>query len=331
VKALQLGALCIALGVALLIGVAVGGAPLSPAAVADALIHPHRGGDVAAIVWTLRVPRVCIAAFVGVALATAGFLLQGMLRNPLVDPFLTGVSAGAGAAIAIGVAFGVGAAFIPGLGFLAGLATALIVAALARRGSGLDAERLILAGVSLSALFSALIALVLTRLAQGGAEQILAWLAGSLAGRGWDSLLATAPYDVAGFALALASVPALNALRLGSDVARSVGVDIARTQWTLLAAATLLTASAVALSGILGFVGLIVPHAARRLVGTDGRVALPAAALLGATLVILADAASRGLMPPVEIPLGVLLAFVGVPAFLYLYLRPAGSTGLWGT
>jgi ABC-type Fe3+-siderophore transport system permease subunit len=99
----------------------------------------------------------------------------------------------------------------------------------------------------------------------------------------------------------------------------------------LLAAATLLTAGAVSLSGILGFVGLIVPHAARRLVGTDGRVALPASALLGAILVILADAASRGLMPPVEIPLGVLLAFVGVPAFLYLYLRPAGSRGLWGT
>jgi iron complex transport system permease protein len=330
VTPLRLAALGLGLIGAFALGIAVGGAPLPLADVFRALIHPRQGGDVAAILWTLRLPRVCIAAFVGVALAIAGFLLQGMLRNPLVDPFLTGVSAGAGAAIAIAVALGASASFVPGVGFVAGLGTALLVAALARRGTGLDAERLILAGVSLSALFSALIALVLTRLEPGGAEQILAWLAGSLAGRGWDTLWSTAPYDVAGIALALAAVPALNALRLGSGVARAVGVDVARTQWMLLAAATLLTASAVSLSGILGFVGLIVPHAARRLVGTDGRVALPASALLGAILVIVADAASRGLMPPQEIPLGVLLAFVGVPAFLYLYLRPAGSSGLWG-
>lgn len=199
--ALRLGALGLALGVALLIGVAVGGAALPLGAVAAALFHPHGGGDVAAIVWTLRVPRVCIAAFVGIALATAGFLLQGMLRNPLVDPFLTGVSAGAGAAIALGVAAGVSAAFVPGLGFVAGLGTALIVAALARRGSGLDSERLILAGVSLSALFSAIIALILTRLAQGGAEQILAWLAGSLAGRGWTACWRRRPTTLLGSSL----------------------------------------------------------------------------------------------------------------------------------
>jgi iron complex transport system permease protein len=268
---------------------------------------------------------------VGAALAIAGFLLQGMLRNPLVDPFLTGVSAGAAAATAIAVAFGLAVPFLPAAGFVAGLGTALLVAMLARRGTGLDAERLILAGISLSALFSSVVALALTRIGRGGADEILAWLAGSLAGRGWNDLAWTAPYLCAGLALALLVVPSLNAMRLGSDVARAVGVDVPRAQWLILIAATLLTAAAVALSGIVGFVGLIVPHVARRIVGSDGRAALVASALLGATLVPLADAASRALLPPAEIPLGVLLAFIGVPAFLYLYLRPARATRLWGT
>jgi iron complex transport system permease protein len=327
----RLVALAVAAVAALALGVFVGGAPLAPADVAYALLHPHAAGDVNAIVWSLRVPRVAIAGVVGIALAIAGFLLQGMLRNPLVDPFLTGVSAGAGAAIAIAVAVGVAAPFVPALGFVAGLGTALLVALLARRGTGIDAERLILAGVSLTALFAAIVALVLTRLARNGSDEILAWLAGSLAGRGWNELGWAAPYAIAGLVLALLTVPSLNALRLGSAVARAVGVDVVRSQWMLLAAATLLTAAAVALSGTIGFVGLIVPHLARRVVGTDGRIALVASALIGATLVPLADALSRSLFPPLEIPLGVLLAFIGVPTFLYLYLRPAGATRLWGT
>jgi iron complex transport system permease protein len=134
---------------------------------------------------------------------------------------------------------------------------------------------------------------------------------------------------VVGLALAAMSVPALNALRLGTSVAQTVGIDVARTQWLVLAASTLLAAAAVTLSGIVGFVGLIVPHIARRVVGTDARRALVACAMLGATLVPLADALARSLLPPLEIPLGVLLAFAGVPAFLYFYLRPHGR--LWGT
>jgi iron complex transport system permease protein len=317
--------------VALVLGLAIGAVPLSPLVVAHALLHPHDGSDATTIVWALRMPRVCIAATVGAALAIAGFLLQGMLRNPLVDPFLTGISAGAAAAIAVGVALGLAAGVLPVLGLTAGIGTALTVAALARRGRGLDTERLILSGVSLSALFSAVVALVLTRIGRGGSDEVLAWLAGSLAGRGYGELLWTAPYALAGLALALACVPALNVLRLGTPVAAAVGVDVVVVQWLLLGGATLLTASAVALSGIVGFVGLIVPHLARRLVGSDARVALPASALLGVALVALADAAGRSLMPPAEIPLGVLLAFIGVPAFLYLYLRPAGSARLWGT
>jgi iron complex transport system permease protein len=289
-----------------------------------ALLHPGSHADAATIVWALRVPRIAIAATVGAALALAGTLLQALLRNPLIDPYITGVSSGAGAAIAIAVTAGVALAAIPALGFAAGLATAVLVAVLARRGSGLDAERLILAGVSISALMSALIALALTRMGHGNAsDAIIAWLAGSLSGRGWTELAAAAPYALAGAALGVATIPALNAVRVGERRAATLGVDVVRLQWTVLAAAALLTAAAVALAGLLGFVGLIVPHLARRVAGTDLRAGVPAALLIGAALVIVADALSRALFAPLEIPLGVLLAFVGVPAFLYLYLRGA--------
>ncbi len=323
--------LVVAMLAALGLGLFVGGAALAPADVVRALAQPHAAGDATTIVWSLRLPRVVIAAVVGAALAVSGLLLQGLLRNPLVDPFLTGVSAGAGAAIALAVAAGIAAPFVPALGFAASMATALLVAALARRGTGLDAERLILAGVSLSALFSAIVALTLLRLGPDSGNTILAWLAGSLASRGWPDLAWAAPYLGAGLGLAVLAAPSLNALRLGPNMARAVGVDIARTQWLVLAAATLLAAASVALAGIVGFVGLIVPHLARRIVGTDVRASLAASALLGAAIVPLADAMARSIVAPAEVPLGVLLAFVGVPAFLYLYLRPAGGTRLWGT
>ncbi len=322
-------ALAAAMLAAIVVGLFVGGTELSPVDVAGALLHPHAANDAATIVWTLRFPRVAIAAVVGASLAVSGFLLQGLLRNPLVDPFLTGVSAGAGAAVAVAVAAGVAETFVPPLGFAAGLGSAVLVATLARRGGGIDVERLILAGVSLSALFSAIVTLALLRLGRGSGDEILAWLAGSLAGRGWPELAIALPYILVGLVLAAMSVPALNALRLGTSVARTVGIDVARTQWLVLAASTLLAAAAVTLSGIVGFVGLIVPHMARRVVGTDARRALVASAMLGATLVPLADALARSLAPPLEIPLGVLLALAGVPAFLYLYLRPRGR--LWGT
>jgi iron complex transport system permease protein len=307
--------------IALLGGLLVGGTQLPLSDIFGAFAHPH-ASDAATIVLQLRLPRVVIGAVVGASLAIAGAILQGMLRNPLVDPFLTGVSAGAAVAIVGGMAAGVSAAIVPALGFAAGIGTALLVAALARRGAGIDATRLILAGVSLSSFFSAIIAFVLTRLqTTEAAPAIIGWLAGSLAARGWSDLLFAAPYALAGVGLALLSVPALNALRLGDVRAASVGVDVARAQWIILAAASLLTAASVTLAGTVGFVGLVVPHIARRIVGSDTRAVIPACALLGATLTIAADALCRSIFAPTEIPIGVLLAFIGVPAFLFLYLR----------
>jgi iron complex transport system permease protein len=313
--------------VALIAGLAIGGTPLAPDAVLHALAHPHASGDATTIIWSLRLPRVVIAAIVGATLALGGTLMQALLRNPLVDPYLTGVSAGAGAAIAVAVTLGAVIGAVPALGFAAGLATAIIVAVLARRGSGLDGERLILAGVSVSALMSAFIALALTRLAPGGASTaIIAWLAGSLAGRGWPDVLAALPYALAGAIGAAAMAPSLNVLRLGERRAAALGLDLPRVQWIVLASAALLTAAAVTLAGLVGFVGLIVPHIARRIGGPDLRVAMPVGVALGASFVVVADALSRSLFAPLEIPLGVLLAFVGVPAFLFLYLRGAARS-----
>lgn len=311
-------------GVALVTGACallVGASGLSAAQIWNALWHPH-AGDIATIVWQLRLPRIAIAAVVGATLAISGALLQGLLRNPLVDPFLTGVSAGAAVAIVIGISAGLTATLLPAAGFVSGIATAVLVAALARRGARVDPTRLILAGVSLSSLFSAVIALVLTRLHNvDAAPAIVGWLAGSLSGRSWSDLVFAAPYLIAGCALALLAAPALNALRLGDVRAASIGVNVARVQWLILAAASLLTASSVTLAGTIGFVGLIVPHIARRAVGSDARAVIVASAFLGAALTIAADALSRTILSPAEIPIGVLLAFIGVPAFLYLYAR----------
>ncbi|HTC29602.1 MAG TPA: iron ABC transporter permease [Candidatus Acidoferrum sp.] len=313
----------LACGVSLL----AGGSNIAPRTILAALLHPQLHDDLTTIVWQLRMPRVVIAAVVGAALAIGGTLLQGMLRNPLVDPYLTGVSAGAAAAIALAVLAGVSAPLLPGLGFVVGLFTAVLVAALARRGIGLDSNRLILAGISVSALFSAIITFAIVRSSSiDAAQSILAWLAGSMAGRGWHDLAFALPYLAIGTVLALLAVPALDAMRVGDVRARAVGVNVERAQWIILASTSLLAAAGVALAGMIGFIGLIVPHIARRIVGSSARVLLPAAALCGAALCTLADAIARSIVAPSELPIGVLLAFIGVPAFLYLYLhqeRPA--------
>ncbi len=304
----------------------VGGTPLSIGQILGQLAHPHQAAILNTIVWQLRLPRVCIAATVGASLALSGAMLQGMLRNPLADPYLTGVSAAAAAAIAVAVLAGVAVSALPVIGFVAGLGAALLVAAFARRGSGLDANRLILAGVSLSTLFAAIVTLAVVRAQSGDyASTIVAWLAGSMAGRGWHDLAIVAPYAIFGGLLALASFSALNALRIGDVRARAIGLDVDRAQWLILGGSSLLAASSVVLAGLVGFIGLIVPHLARRIVGSDARVLLPACVAIGAAPCMLADAICRAVVAPAELPIGVLLAFIGVPTFLYLYLHPVAS------
>jgi iron complex transport system permease protein len=317
-----LAATCAACAIVMLFGIAIGAVAFSPADVLRALVHPHAAGDANRILWDLRISRVLLAALVGAALAISGTLLQGMLRNPLVDPYLTGTSAGAACAIAVGISAGVAYSVLPVLAFAAALGTAVLVATLARTGTGVSHERLILAGISLSALFAGIVTMViLLSPAASASLSIVAWLGGSLAGRGWLDLQTASLYALPGAALALALAPSINALRLGEDRARSLGVNVDLVQWAILGAAALLTAAAVSVSGIVGFVGLIVPHVVRRLVGSDARLTLIASAFAGAIVVVLGDLLARAAVPPIELPLGVLLSMLGIPAFLYIAFR----------
>jgi iron complex transport system permease protein len=319
---LAVGVAAIACGAVVVLASSVGAVPFAFPVVLGQLAHPDLSTQAGRILWEIRIPRVAIAALVGAALGMAGTLLQTMLRNPLVDPYLTGTSAGAACAIAIGIAAGVSTGFLPLLAFIAALATAVLVAALARTGAGLSHERLILAGISLSALFAGIVTLVILLSPRASTSlSILAWLGGSLAGHGWSDLRAAATYAGCGAALALALAPTLNALRFGDSRARALGVDVDRAGWGILAAASLLTAAAVSVSGVVGFVGLIVPHVARRLVGDDARYTLATSVLIGAMLVVLADLVARSIAPPLDLPVGVLLSMFGVPIFIFLAFR----------
>lgn len=306
---------------ALLLGASTGALNFSPHDI-WAILAGQRHDTTARAFIELRVPRLASAMLVGAALALAGALLQGLLRNPLVEPYLTGSSAGSACAIAVAITLGVDITWLPMTAFVAAMATALLTLALARNGRGISVDRLILAGVSLSALFAAMVTLVITVAPSTSAQlSILSWLGGSLAGRGWPELSFASVYIFAGGIFAFVLAPTLNALRLGEARAHALGVHPSRAQWSIVAAASLLTAGAVSLSGMVGFVGLIMPHVARRFVGSDARWFLPVAALLGASVVLAADAFARSLVAPLELPLGVLLALIGVPVFLMIAYR----------
>ncbi len=306
---------------ALLLGASTGALHFSPHEL-WLILTGQRHDALARAFLELRLPRLCNAMLVGAALALAGALLQGLLRNPLVDPYLTGSSAGTTCALALAVAFGLDFAWWPLVGFFAALGTALVTLFLARSGQGISVTRFLLAGVSLSAFCAAVVTLVLTVAPSNSVQlSLAAWVGGSLAGRGWPECIFAARVLSVGAVFAFLLAPTLNALRLGESRAQALGIHPGMAQWAVLATASCLTAGAVSLAGMVGFVGLIVPHLARRWVGSDARWVFPVSMLLGAALVLLADALVRGLLPPLELPLGVLLAFLGVPLFLFLAYR----------
>ncbi len=312
----------LALVAAIIVGASWGTIALSPATLLTALVHPHAQSDANTVLWSLRLPRVAIAALVGAALAVAGLLMQDLLGNPLIDPYLTGTSAGAALAIAVAIAIGAPPALYSAIALAASLATTLLVAALSRTGTGLSVERMIVAGIALSSLFAGLTTLVILWSPSASISlSILAWLGGSLAGHGWRDLGWASLYAVCGLALALTTIPALNALRLGTRRAQALGVDLDRTRWLVVLSACLLTSAAVSVSGVIGFVGLMVPHIVRGAIGHDVRWTLAAALPVGAIILILSDTFARSAAPPTEIPLGILLSLLGVPAFLYLASR----------
>ncbi|MFC7787449.1 putative F420-0 ABC transporter permease subunit [Microbacterium sp. MAHUQ-60] len=319
--------LVIALGLSVVLCVTLGPAQISPgeawgailahAGLGESTLSPLRDG----IIWQLRMPRVLTAAAVGAGLAVCGAIMQAVLRNPLADPYLLGLSSGASFGAVLVIVLGVSLA-LPLAAFggaLVALALTLVIAGAVGR---MTTSRTILAGVAVSAALSALTSLVIFWSATGDSyREILGWLLGSLAGSAWPTtILALAAIVVVGAPLML-SAGTLDAFAFGDRTASSLGVSVQRTRWILLAATALLTGCLVAVSGSIGFVGLVVPHAVRLIVGARHRVLLPLSALSGAIVLIWADTLARTLFDPRELPVGVVTALIGAPLFGILLLR----------
>jgi iron complex transport system permease protein len=315
-------ALVALLAVVVLLGIAVGARSIALPDVWAALVSPT-GGEDDAVVRSLRLPRTLLGVVAGAALGVAGALIQGHTRNPLADPGLLGVSAGAAFAVCVAVyAFGISSLTGSVWFALAGaLVASVVVFALGTLGDGGGTPvTLALAGAAVSAFLTALTsALVLTD--QSTLDAYRFWVVGSLVGRGGDVAGQVLPFLAVGLLLALVNARALNTLQLGEDVARGLGQRIGPARVTGVAAVTLLTGAAVAVTGPLAFVGLVVPHLARAITGPDHRWLLPYAALLGALLLVAADVAGRVVARPGELPVGLVLAVVGAPFFIALVRR----------
>jgi len=269
------------------------------------------------IVWSYRLSRAVVAASCGAALALSGVVLQSLLRNPLADPYILGISAGASTG-AVGVAIlGIGAGFLTmPLGAFCGAVIAFVLVSVLALKAGRGTAAIILAGVAGSQLFNALTSFIVTKAATAEqARGIMFWLLGNLSGVRWPDAWLAVPAALAGLVICLFHARALDAFAFGSESAASLGISVRRTYLVLVGTAAMMTAAMVSIVGSIGFVGLVIPHAARILVGVRHGVLLPASALTGAVFMIFADILSRTLIPGQVLPIGVITALVGAPAF----------------
>jgi iron complex transport system permease protein len=284
----------------------------------------------AVILFELRIPRVVLAALVGAALAVSGAVYQALFRNPMADPAIVGISSGAalGAVAVILVAGGTlaGGMAVPVAAFAGALAVGLLVYRVARIGPSVQVATLLLAGIAVAAVISAVISLVMA-FSEEEVRSIYFWLLGGLAARGWEAVAAAAPLVAAGMAAAVLTVRDLNLLALGEERAAQLGMEVERFKRVALATGALLTGAAVSVAGVIGFVGLMTPHILRLVLGSDHRRLLPASVLGGATFMVLADLAARTLVAPSEIPVGAVTAILGGPFFLYLLRRERRAAG----
>ncbi|MEU6078338.1 iron ABC transporter permease [Micromonospora sp. NPDC047074] len=333
------------LGAALLLIVLVaagrGQVQVSPAEVLGSVLH-RLGLDVGALptnpqgenaLWIVRFPRVVLAAVVGAALGCAGAVMQGVFGNPLAEPGVIGVSAGAAVGAALAIVTGVtvlGGWTVPAAAFAGGLATTYAVYLLARSNGRTEVVTLVLTGVAVNAVAGAVIGLLMFVADESGVQAIAFWNLGSLASANWSAVTLAAPCLAVGLGVAYADARRLDLLSLGEPAARHLGVDVERLRIRMIVVTALLGAAAVAFTGIISFIGLVVPHLVRMVAGPGHRVLLPASALGGAVVVIAADLAARTLVEHQELPLGVLTAVVGGPAFFWLLRRTRSRAGGWG-
>lgn len=325
-----LAALALSVAVAVTIGPADISVPDVWAAVAahlgwgEATLTPIRDG----IVWNLRMPRTLLAAVCGAGLAVCGTVLQSLLRNPLADPFVLGVSSGASTGAVAIVVLGVGGGVVSvSAGAFVGAVVSFALVLLLSHTLGGSADRVVLSGVAAMQLFSALTSFVI--LTAGDAETtrgVLFWLLGSLSGVGWTDVWLCGAVLVVALTVCLAHARTLDAFAFGQDAAATLGVHVARTRLILLSITALLTAALVSSAGAIGFVGLVLPHAARALVGSGHARLLPVTALAGAVFLVWVDTLARTVLDPQEVPVGVVTSLIGVPAFVLVLYRTQRTT-----
>lgn len=309
---------------AILVSVMVGAVPLTPAEVVDA-VRGQGDPTANAIVRQLRLPRATVAALVGAALAASGATFQALLRNPLAEPYILGVSGGAAVGAVGAMVAGVtniAGWILPAAAFLGAIgAIALVLRVAASVGHALDTRVLLLAGVVVGAFFNACILLALTLTDAESFRSAIFWMMGSFAGSTWTGAAVLCVWLTPGILVLLALGRPLDLMAIGEDTALYLGTRVERVKLVAYATASLLTAAAVSVSGVIGFVGLVVPHVIRMVWGGGFRFLIPASALLGAAFLTSADAVARVAAAPTELPVGVVTAFVGVPFFVWLLRR----------
>ena len=306
---------------------AIGSTDISLAAIAKMLINrlpfielaPVWTESAETIILNIRLPRIILAGLTGAALSVAGATYQGLFRNPLADPYLIGVAQGAGLGAIIGFLLPISwhTGVIPLLAFAGAILAVFIVSSISRVGRSLPMTTLILAGVALGAFLAAITSYLM--IASGEKlHSIVLWLLGTFSIANWWQVAMVTPYILIGIIVIWLYARPLNVMQLDEEQAQQLGINVERVKIVLLGAATLITAAAISFCGIIGFVGIIVPHAIRLIWGPDHRFLLPLATIAGAIFLILADTIARTVLAPTEVPIGVITAFIGAPFFLYL-------------
>jgi iron complex transport system permease protein len=273
------------------------------------------------ILLSVRLPRVIVAALMGMALGASGAVLQGILKNPLADPYILGISSGAALSAALGIVSGVyilGKFSIPFTAFIGASFISIVVGIFGWKRGKLLPDRLLLAGVGLSFLLYALLMLLISVSSHEGIRRAVLWIFGDLSLADWSMIPYGVLFILAGLYIAVSRAKALNALMLGDEIAHSLGFNVHRERLLFFIGIALMTSASVSLGGTIGFIGLLIPHMTRFIIGADNRLVIPLSALCGGVFLCIADLIGRSLLPPMEIPSGIITALVGSPYFLYL-------------
>ena len=276
------------------------------------------------IIFSIRLPRVVISILMGMALGASGAVLQGILRNPLADPYILGISSGAALTAAAGIIAGVtffGIFTIPVLAFAGALFTGIFVGAMGWKRGGFWPDRLLLAGVGLGFLFSALLMLLMSISSNEGLKRATLWIFGDLSMSDWSIIPYGFVFIAVGLGISMFRSKALNSLILGDDLSHSLGFSPKKERFILFISVGLMTAASVSLGGMIGFIGLLIPHIGRFVIGSDSRILIPVSALGGGVLLCMADLIGKSIVSPMELPAGIITAILGAPYFLYLLRR----------